>query len=316
MTKLDESSIIKIFQNRLGKKKFVSEDVEIFNLGKIKIVAKTDTLVESTDIPPKMKLSDAARKSIVACVSDFAAKGVKPKYGIISINLPKTISRSKINEIASGFRKACNDYDISILGGDTNEGKEIVFNVCIFGTTNKIVTRKGSKNGDIVFVTGPFGYTAAGLNMLLGKKKGKESFTKKSIKSVINPKPKLDFGLKNKKYFSSSMDSSDGLSTTLNEMSKQSKNKFIINNIPSMKDLEDFAKSQKLNLNNLIFHGGEEYEFIFTTSPKHRNIIKKNAKMCKTPIIEIGYVTSGKGVFVEKQDSVVRLKDLGWKHFR
>ena len=316
MTKLDESSIIKIFQNRLGKKKFVSEDVEIFNLGKIKIVAKTDTLVESTDIPPKMKLSEAARKSIVACVSDFAAKGVKPKYGIISINLPKTISRSKINEIASGFRKACNDYDISILGGDTNEGKEIVFNVCIFGTTDRIVTRKGSKNGDIVFVTGPFGYTSVGLNMLLGKKKGKESFTKKSIKSVINPKPKLDFGLKNKKYFSSSMDSSDGLSTTLNEMSKQSKNKFIINNIPSMKDLEDFAKSQKLNLNNLIFHGGEEYEFIFTTSPKHRNIIKKNAKMCKTPIKEIGYVTSGKGVFVEKQDSVVRLKDLGWKHFR
>jgi len=316
MTRLDESSIIKIFQNRLGKKKNVSEDVEIFNVDKIKIVAKTDTLVESTDIPPKMKLSDAARKSIVACVSDFAAKGVKPKYGIISINLPKTISRSKINEIASGFRKACNDYDISILGGDTNEGKEIVFNVCIFGTTDKIVTRRGSKNGDIVFVTGPFGYTAAGLNMLLGKKKGKESFTKKSIKSVINPKPKLDFGLKNKKYFSSSMDSSDGLSTTLNEMSKQSKNKFVINNIPAMKDLEDFAKSQKLNLNDLIFHGGEEYEFIFTASPKHRNIIKKNAKMGKTPIIEIGHVTSGKGVFVEKQDSVVRLKDLGWKHFR
>jgi len=316
MTKLDESSIIKIFQNRLGKKKFVSEDVEIFNLGKIKIVAKTDTLVESTDIPPKMKLSDAARKSIVACVSDFAAKGVKPKYGIISINLPKTISRSKINEIASGFRKACNDYDISILGGDTNEGKEIVFNVCIFGITDRIVTRKGSKNGDIVFVTGPFGYTSAGLNMLLGKKKGKESFTKKAIKSVINPKPKLDFGLKNKKYFSSSMDSSDGLSTTLNEMSKQSKNKFIINNIPSMKDLEDFVKSQKLNLNDLIFHGGEEYEFIFTTSPKHRNIIKKNAKFSKTPIIEIGHVTSGKGVFVKKQDNIVRLRDSGWKHFR
>jgi len=316
MTKLDESSIIKIFQDRLGRKKIVSEDVEIFNVDKIKIVAKTDTLVESTDIPPKMKLSDAARKSIVACVSDFAAKGVKPKYGIISINLPKTISRSKINEIASGFRKACNDYDISILGGDTNEGKEIVFNVCIFGTTDKIVTRKGSKNGDIVFVTGPFGYTAAGLNILLGKKKGKESFTKKSVKLVINPKPKLDFGLKNKKYFSSSMDSSDGLSTTLNEMSKQSKNKFVINNIPAMKDLEDFAKSQKLNLNDLIFHGGEEYEFIFTASPKHRNIIKKNARMCKTSIIEIGYVTSGKGVFVEKQDRVVRLKDLGWKHFR
>jgi len=315
MTKLDESSIIKIFRSKLGNKKFVSEDVEIFNLGNTKIVAKTDTLVESTDIPSKMKLSDAARKSIVACVSDFAAKGVKPQYGIISVNLPKTISRPKIDQIAEGFRKACDEYGISILGGDTNSGKEIVFNVCIFGKTDKIVNRKGSKNGDLIFVTGPFGYTSAGLNMLLGKRKGKENFVKKSIKSVVKPKPKLKFGIKNKKYFSSSMDSSDGLSTTLNEMSKQSKKKFVINNIPSMKDLEYYAKSQRFDLNTLIFHGGEEYEIVFTISSKYRQIIKKNAKLLKTPIIEIGYVTSGKGVFIQKNNSYVRLKDLGWKHF-
>ena len=316
MTKLDEPSIIKIFQSKLGKKNFDFEDVEVFNLDKTRMVAKTDTLVESTDIPPKMKLSDAARKSIIACVSDFAAKGVKPKYGIISINIPKTISRSKINQIASGFKKACTQYDITVLGGDTNTGKEIVFNVCLFGTTDSIVTRKGSKKGDLIFVTGPFGYTSAGLSMLLGKKKGNEGFAKKSIRSVTNPKPKLSFSLKNKKYFSSSMDSSDGLSTTLNVMSKQSKNKFVINNIPAMKDVVDYAKSQKVNLNDLVFHGGEEYEFAFTTHPKNRNRIKKNARTNKTPIIEIGYVTTGKGVFVESENGFVHLKDLGWDHFR
>ena len=112
------------------------------------------------------------------------------------------------------------------------------------------------------------------------------------------------------------MDSSDGLSTTLNEMSKQSKKKFIINNIPSMKDLEDHSKSQKLDLNNLVFHGGEEYEFVFTISPKYRQIILKNAKILKTPIIEIGYVTLGKGVFVQEKNNYFCLKDLGWKHFR
>ena len=316
MTKLDESSIIKIFQSKLGNNKFISEDVEIFNSGKTKIVVKTDTLVESTDIPSKMKLGDAARKSVVACVSDFAAKGIKPQYGIISVNLPKTISRLKIDEIAKGFRKACDEYGITILGGDTNAGKEIVFNVCIFGKTDNIVSRKGSKKGDLIFVTGPFGYTSAGLNMLLGKRKGRKDFVEKSIKSVVKPKPKLKFGVKNKKFFSSSMDSSDGLSTTLNEMSKQSKKKFIISNVPSMKDLQYYAKSQKLNLNRLIFHGGEEYEIVFTASPKHRQIIKKNAILLKTPIIEIGYVTSGKGVFVQENNSFIRLKDLGWKHFR
>jgi len=316
MTKLDENKIIKIFQTKLGNKKFISEDVEVFTLGKTKIVAKTDTMVESTDIPKKMKLSDAARKSVIACVSDFAAKGVKPEYGIISINLPKSISRTKINNIANGFKKACKEYGISIIGGDTNAGKEIVFNVCIFGNSNSIVTRKGSNKGDLIFVTGPFGYTSVGLDILLNNKSQKSNFVKKAIKSVTNPKPKLSYGLKNKKYFSSSMDSSDGLSTTLNEISKQSKKKFIINNIPSNKDLENYIKKQKGDLNSTIFHGGEEYEFIFTIPAKYKKIIMKNSKLLKTPIIEIGYVTSGKGVYLKENNRNIMLKDLGWKHFK
>jgi len=316
MTKLDESAIIKIFQSKLGNKKFVSEDVEVFRLGKTKFIAKTDTLVESTDIPYKMKLEDAARKSIVACVSDFAAKGVKPTHGIISMNLPKNISRSKIEQIAEGFRKACDEYNISILGGDTNAGKEIVFNVCIFGNADNIVKRKGAKKGDLIFVTGPFGYTAAGLNIFLGNKKGKKDFIKKAIKAMVRPNARLCFGLRNKKYFSSSMDSSDGLSTTLNEMSRQSKKKFIINSIPGMKDLKEYAKSQKYDLNTLVFQGGEEYEFVFTASPKYRHVINKNARLLQTPIIEIGRVALGEEVFVEENSNFFRLKDLGWKHFR
>ena len=316
MRKLDESSIIKIFQNKLGKKNFESEDVETFSLGKTGIVAKTDTMVESTDIPSKMKLSDAARKSIISGISDFAAKGVRPRYGIISVNLPKTISCSKVNAIASGFKKACTQYNIEILGGDTNAGKEIVFNICLFGTADRIVTRRGAKKGDLVFVTGPFGYTSAGLSMMLDKNKGKERFVKKATGSVTNPKPRLRFSLNNKRYFSSSMDSSDGLSTTLNEMSRQSKSKLVINNIPVNKDVMDFAESQKINLNNLVFHGGEEYEFAFTTHPKNRNMILKKAKQSRTPIIEIGYVTDGRGVFIENEKGLIRLKDLGWNHFR
>ena len=316
MTKLSEDKIIKIFQTKLGNKKFISEDVETFTLGKTKIIAKIDTMVESTDIPKKMKLSDAARKSVIACVSDFAAKGVKPEYGIISINLPKTISRVKIDNIANGFKKACKEYGISIIGGDTNAGKEIVFNVCIFGNSNNIVTRKGSKKDDLIFVTGPFGYTSIGLNILINNKKEKNNFVKKSIKSVINPKPKLSFGLKNKKYFSSSMDSSDGLSTTLNEMAKQSGKKFIVDQMPSNKDLEDYVKKKNLNLNSIIFNGGEEYEFVFTVPVKYRKNIIKNAKLSKTPIIEIGYVTSGKGVFLKNNNKNIIVKDLGWKHFK
>lgn len=312
MSKLDETEIIKIFQRKLGCKNFVSEDVETFKLNKPNIIAKTDTLVQSTDIPPKMNLNQAARKSVVACVSDFAAKGVKPEYGIISVNFPSSITRAKIEEAASGFRKACREFGISILGGDTNAGMETVFTVCLFGSADGVVPRRGSKNKDLIFVTGPFGYTAAGLDILLCKKKGKREFVKKAVESVIHAKPRVNFGLKNAKYFSSSMDSSDGLSTTLNEMSKQSKKKFVITNSPHKKDVEEFAKS---NLEKMVFHGGEEYEFVFTVNPKHKATILRNAKLLRTPIIEIGHVTSGRGVVLQKNNKTILLKDKGWKHF-
>ena len=316
MKKLSENEIINIFQTKLGNKKFVSEDVEKFTLGKTKIIAKTDTMVQSTDIPHKMRLTDAARKSIIACVSDFASKGVKPKYGIISVNLPKSISRKEVNDIARGFKKACKEYEISIVGGDTNEGKEIVFNICILGNSNQIITRKGANEKDVIFTTGPFGYTSVGLDILLNNKKKISTLIKKSIKTVTNPKPRLNYGLRNKKYFTSAMDSSDGLSTTLNEMAKQSKKKFIINKIPINTDLDNYLKKQNSDLNKAIFHGGEEYEFIFTIPSKYKKNIINNAKLLKTPIIEIGYVTFGKGVYVENKGGKTMLKDLGWKHFK
>ena len=316
MTKLNENEIINIFQTKLGNKKFVSEDVEKFTLGKTKIIAKIDTMVQSTDIPQKMELSDAARKSIIACVSDFASKGVKPQYGIISINLPKSISKKEVKDIAKGFKKACEEYEISIVGGDTNEGKEIVFNICILGNSNQIITRKGANEKDVIFTTGPFGYTSVGLGILLNNKKKTSTLIKKSIKTVTNPKPRLNYGLKNKKYFTSAMDSSDGLSTTLNEMSKQSKKKFIINKIPIDTNLNNYLKKQNKDLNKAVFHGGEEYEFVFTIPSKYKKIIIKNAKLLKTPIIEIGYVTFGKGVYLEDKGKKIRLKDLGWKHFK
>jgi thiamine-monophosphate kinase len=316
MNILDESTIIKLFQKKLGNKKFVSEDVEIFGIGKTKIAVKVDTFVQSTDMPSKMRMDDAARKSIIACISDFAAKGVKPKYGMISLNLPRTISHTKINQMSNGFKRASDEFNVRILGGDTNEGKEIVINVSMYGITDKIVRRKGAKMGDVIFVTGSFGYTAAGLMLLLEKKKANDHFVKKAIKSVVKPSPKLDFGVKSRNYFTSAMDSSDGLSTTLNEMANQSKCKFIINNIPTGKDLLEFAKSHKIDPHNLVFHGGEEYEFVFTASKKCISLIKKNASLSKTHIIEIGYVTKGKGVFLEKQGKFTSLKDLGWHHFR
>ena len=52
MKRLNEREIIRVFQ----KEKFIPEDVEIFHLGKQLCATSIDTLVESTDIPPKSNL--------------------------------------------------------------------------------------------------------------------------------------------------------------------------------------------------------------------------------------------------------------------
>ena len=316
MSKLSEKKIIELFQSKLGNASFVPEDVESFKIGKKHIIVKVDTLVESTDLPPEMELIDAARKSIVSCVSDFAAKGVRPIFGIISLTIPKKLSRSNIESLAKGFQRAAREFELKILGGDTNEGKELVISFSLFCITEKIVRRKGAKINDIMITSGPFGYTSAGLNILLKNKKHSKKFESRAKRAVFNPRPRLEFGLKNKNYFSSSMDSSDGLSTTLNEMSDQSKKRFVINKLPTERDVFDFANSNNLDVNDLVFNGGEEYEIVATVNPSNLKRIKKYAKKNRIKLYEIGYVMKGKGVFFHKNGKLISIKDKGWHHFQ
>ena len=316
MSKLSEKKIIELFQNKLGNASFVPEDVESFKIGKKRLIVKVDTLVESTDLPPGMKLEDAARKSIVSCVSDFAAKGVRPIFGIVSLTIPKRLSRSNIESLAKGFQRAAREFELKILGGDTNEGKELVVNFSLFGVSEKIVNRKGAKTNHVIITSGPFGYSGAGLSILLKNKNGSKKFKAKAKRAVFRPNCRLTFGLKNKNYFSSSMDSSDGLSTTLNEMSTQSKKKFVITRMPSENDVFDFASSNGLNANDLIFNSGEEYEIVATANTSNLTRIKKYAKKHRIKLYEIGYVTKGSGVFYKKDGKLIRIKDKGWQHLQ
>ena len=316
MSKLNEREIIKIFKSDLGNSKSANEDVEVFKIGQVNIVCKVDTLVASTDIPHQMSIKDAVRKSVVACVSDFASKAVRPQYGMVSVTIPKKFSKQKIKEITTSLGKAAKEFKIKIIGGDTNEGKELVISVSIYGTTKKIVLRKGAKVGDKIFTTGPFGYTSAGLAILLKKKKGGSKFSSKAKKSVFSPSPKLDFGISCGKFFSSAMDSSDGLSTTLHEMARQSKKKFYLTSLPTTTDLYDFAKKNRIDPLKLIFNGGEEYEIVFTANSKNISKIKKYAKSHRVSLFEIGYVENGLGVQYKSETKTKKIQDKGWVHFR
>src|SRR5919199_2279064 len=261
MAKLDEKEIISIFANKLG----ISDLNDVVILGR-DIVFKTDMLVASTDMPRTMKAWQVARKSIVSCISDLAAKGIRPHAVMISLGIPRDCKRPYIKGLAEGFAIAANEFGIKIVGGDTNEACDLVIDCSMIGfAEGKVPTRSGAKPGDIVTISGRFGFPPAGLAILLRNAISASSvFRKQAIKSVLEPKPNQRFGLALARYFSSSIDSSDGLAISLYELAGQSGVDIIIDNIPAVEGLDKFAYKNGLDIYELVFHGGEEYEIVAT----------------------------------------------------
>lgn len=317
MKRPDETEIIKIFQRRFGQgTKFVPEDLEILTMSRKNFAVKSDMLVQSTDVPPEMELYQIARKSLVACVSDFASKGIKPRYATVSLAIPRGFTRKMINKLADGFAQGSKEFDVKIVGGDVNEGKEIIIDVSMFGIGKKMVRRSGARNGDIVITSGPFGYSSAGLKIILHGLKADPKFAKRCKKSVLLPTPRLEFGLGAAKYFSSSMDSSDGLSVTLYEMSGLSKKKFVITTVPTHRDVETFAEKNRVSLAELVFCGGEEYEIVATISKKNLGTVRTLAASLGVPLFEIGHVTNGRNVVLMDKNQETPLRRCGWVHLK
>src|SRR5947209_7222214 len=142
------------------------EDVAAFPMSQGRLVVlKTDMLVGSTDVPPGMTLRQAARKAVVATVSDFAAKGVRPKALLVSLGLTSPVRRTMVVELGQGLSQGAREYGCRIIGGDTSESNDLIIDCIGFGLAKfqSILRRDGARPGDIIAVTGDFGKTSAGL---------------------------------------------------------------------------------------------------------------------------------------------------------
>lgn len=307
MTKLNETEIIDLFISKLRIKE-ERDDIATFALKESKryasnthrlLVLKCDMLVESTDVPFGMRPRHIARKSIVACISDLSAKGIRPPYiCVVSIGIPTKYSKSDIIDLVNGFKKASKEFGVKIIGGDTNKSNELIIDCNLVGVAaddKHIPKRNGAKPGDLIICSGNFGYTASGLKILMSRSKAKGQFEKKAILSVIDPRPKQIFGIHLAKYFSASIDSSDGLAISLYELAKQSKVNFFIDHIPTASGIQEFAKKNDLDAKSLIFYGGEEYEIVATISRSNLERAKSFAKKSKLKLHVIGRVQKGCG---------------------
>ncbi len=302
---MDEKSIIDILTSAL---KLDHDDVSFIRLNDSFLVLKCDMLVSATDAPKGMKLWQIARKSIVASMSDMVCKGIKPIAALISLAIPRTFTNKDIRDLAKGFRRAEEEFGIKIIGGDTNEGDDLIIDSILASITDKIVRRDTAKEGDLIISTGPFGYTGAGLKILLDDAKASTRFRKLAIESIMMPKPRLEF-LNIAKYATASMDSSDGLAATLNELSNASNKSFIIDSIPTVDEIYKFASINGYDPEELIFDGGEEYEIIATIPREYINDVKRIMD-----IKIIGRVKEGRGVYIKHGSRMERLRRKGFIH--
>ena len=66
----------------------------------------------------------------------------------------------------------------------------------------------------------------------------------------------------------------------------------------------------------MVFDGGEEFELVFTVTPKNLKKIHALGKKNRMVIFEIGHVSKGKGVFFDDGYHSFKIKNKGWQHFR
>jgi thiamine-monophosphate kinase len=321
-TGLTEREIVGILKRRFDSTPKLplgfDDDVAAFPMSRRRlIVLKTDMLVGSTDVPPGMTLAEAARKAVVATVSDFAAKGVQPRGLLVSLGLVPPVGLSTVNEIASGLNRGAREYHCRILGGDTSETDDLVIDCIGFGfaETGRILRRDRARSGDVVAVTGDFGNTSAGLRILLSKKKALARKFSKLVYSVLRPVAKLEVGVKlaRTRSVNSSIDSSDGLAWSLHEVARLSQVNIILERIPVAPDVKRFAEEQGLVAEELALFGGEEYELVLTIARNRFAAVKG-----KIPsLIEVGKVEKGTGeVTALVGGRKTKVEPHGYEHFR
>lgn len=231
------------------------------------LILTQDTLIEGIHFKQEtISPYYLGRKSIAVNLSDIAASGGIPKYILISLSMPKNIRETFVKEFYQGVNSICNEYKTLVVGGDLTASGNIMISVCAVGSGNGLnpATRKNSKPGDFVVVTGEFGSSKAGLEALENKETGS-----KFIQAHINPSPRINEGRKILQAAGNPamMDASDGLADALYKISEASGVSMDIDfiSIPHDDEVKD----------DWVLFGGEDYELVATVSEQAYEALKK-----------------------------------------
>ncbi|MFT4416899.1 thiamine-phosphate kinase [Fredinandcohnia humi] len=281
-----------------------------------------DTMVEGVHFTlDTMTPLQIGYKALAVNLSDIAAMGGIPTYYLVSIAIPPGWSEQDLLSIYEGMEMLANKYQIDLIGGDTvSISDSLVITVTVLGEVEKgkHLLRSRATPGDIVFVTGFLGDSAAGLELLLqhGKDHSFTDFEEVLVTKHQFPEPRVEVGRLLAAFERVSLnDVSDGLASELNEIAKASQ-------VVITFDQDDVPLSEQIKIHNneksleYALYGGEDFELVGTVPASDWNSIKQKCVAAGVIIRKIGTVSSGDpAVFLQSSGSLQKIDRKGYNHF-
>ena len=267
---------------------------------------------------------DLGAKSLAVNLSDIAACGGTPRDAFISIAIPPGIELDWLDNFYRGLSELAKLHRVNILGGDTSLSKsDLMISLTLTGIVPKsqVLLRSGASPGDLVCLIGNLGESAAGLNLL---KSHPKIFTQDQtylLQAHLRPKPLVHEGrlLAESGYCMALIDISDGLSSDLGHLCKQSEVGATIDEtlIPISKNLLDASEMDLDEIRLLVMNGGEDYALLAAIRPEGVPELQLSLSASGSSLSVIGQFTSQLELRIRKsngQDEPFIPK--GWNHFK
>ncbi len=277
------------------------DDCACVKVGNNLLLLTIDIQVENVHfIKEKVDPIDLGWKLSTSNVSDVVACGGKPKWALISLGLPKDTDIDFIEKIYFGIKEAQEYYGFYTIGGNCSSSKEILIDMALIGESDVFISRSGSKQNQYVYLSGPLGCSKAGLELLLMDKVEYEDFEKELIKKHTKPIARVDLVDIIKQSYAC-IDISDGLSSDLYHVSKQSNVKIVLEKekLPIDENLKKFCLKYNKNPLDYILTSGEEYQIVLISDKE-------------LPLFKIGYTEEGFGLYLDSEP----IKERGFNHFK
>jgi thiamine-monophosphate kinase len=291
------------------------------------LLLTTDSLVAGVHFnldwhPPYL----LGRKCASVNLSDIAAMGGHPRNCLLSVGFPDTVP-AWFDDFMSGFTSVLKEHDTLLVGGDTvSSSNDIFISVVVTGESRKeqICYRLGTEPGDLVWVSGPLGSAAAGLDLC---RKGfcspgwESKKWQQLIRAHLDPKPQIDLGiaLGASGLVRAMMDISDGLATDLAHLCRESGVGAEIDKelLPCSDILEDAASELNLEILDWMLKGGEDYQLLFTTRESDGQKLRKLVSdLGSGEVFCIGRIVKGTGVFLcNESNRRQEISYQGYDHF-